>query len=187
MTTLPRPDVRPANPNFSSGPCAKRPGWSAEALSNAALGRSHRAKIGKTKLEQAIALTRDGLDHRAGARRDAGVADRVFDLAFRADPARTPDVMIADTSTQFLVWGFTDTVGTKEYNQKLSERRAAAVAAYLASKGVAKDKIETLGMGKTQPVPGVVCDQKNRKQLIACLQPHRRVEVEVKGEIVVRK
>jgi OOP family OmpA-OmpF porin len=42
-------------------------------------------------------------------------------------------------------------------------------------------------MGKTQPVPGVVCEQKNRKALIACLQPHRRVEVEVKGEIVIRK
>ena len=40
--------------------------------------------------------------------------------------------------------------------------------------------------GKTQLVPGVVCDQKNRKQLIACLQPHRRAEVEVIGEIVVR-
>ena len=86
-----------------------------------------------------------------------------------------------------LVTGHTDRLGSQQYNQKLSERRAAAVAAYLASKGVPKDKIETLGMGKTQPVPGVVCDQKNRKQLIACLQPHRRVEVEVKGEIVVRK
>ncbi len=86
-----------------------------------------------------------------------------------------------------LVTGHTDRLGSQEYNQKLSERRAAAVAAYLASKGVAKDKIETLGMGKTQPVPGVVCEQKNRKQLIACLQPHRRVEVEVKGEIVIRR
>ena len=86
-----------------------------------------------------------------------------------------------------LVTGHTDRLGSQQYNQKLSERRAAAVAAYLASKGVAKDKIETLGMGKTQPVPGVVCDQKNRKALIACLQPHRRVEVEVMGEIVIRK
>ena len=86
-----------------------------------------------------------------------------------------------------LVTGHTDRLGSQQYNQKLSERRAAAVAAYLASKGVAKDKIETLGMGKTQPVPGVVCEQKNRKALIACLQPHRRVEVEVKGEIVIRK
>jgi OmpA-OmpF porin, OOP family len=86
-----------------------------------------------------------------------------------------------------LVTGHTDRLGSQSYNQKLSERRAAAVAAYLASKGVAKDKIETLGMGKTQPVPGVVCEQKNRKELIACLQPHRRVEVEVKGEIIIRR
>jgi phosphoserine aminotransferase len=70
MTTISKPEVRPANPNFSSGPCAKRPGWSVEALKNAALGRSHRAKIGKTKLEQAIALTREVLqvpaDYRIG-------------------------------------------------------------------------------------------------------------------------
>ncbi|PLP60078.1 phosphoserine transaminase [Mesorhizobium loti] len=59
MTTLPKPDVRPANPNFSSGPCAKRPGWSVETLRNAALGRSHRAKIGKVKLAEAIDLTRE--------------------------------------------------------------------------------------------------------------------------------
>ncbi len=86
-----------------------------------------------------------------------------------------------------LVTGHTDRLGSQQYNQKLSERRATAVANYLAGKGVAKDKIETLGMGKTQPVPGVVCEQKNRKELIACLQPHRRVEVEVKGEIVIRR
>ena len=70
MTTFPKPDVRPANPNFSSGPCAKRPGWSVEALNDAVLGRSHRAKIGKAKLEQAIDLTREVLEvpstHRIG-------------------------------------------------------------------------------------------------------------------------
>ncbi|MEI9408575.1 phosphoserine transaminase [Mesorhizobium salmacidum] len=70
MTTFTKPGLRPANPNFSSGPCAKRPGWSVEALKSAALGRSHRAKIGKTKLEQAIALTREILkvpaDYRIG-------------------------------------------------------------------------------------------------------------------------
>ncbi len=85
-----------------------------------------------------------------------------------------------------LVTGHTDRLGSQAYNQKLSERRAAAVRDYLASQGVAKDKIETLGMGKTQPVPGVKCEQKNRKELIACLQPHRRVEVEVKGEMTVK-
>ncbi|MBK0023347.1 phosphoserine transaminase [Brucella pseudogrignonensis] len=59
MTTIAKPAVRPANPNFSSGPCAKRPGWSLQALADAPLGRSHRAKIGKTKLKEAIDLTRE--------------------------------------------------------------------------------------------------------------------------------
>ncbi|MCC0044463.1 MAG: phosphoserine transaminase [Brucellaceae bacterium] len=61
MTNLPKPGLRPANPNFSSGPCTKRPGWSLAALQDAALGRSHRAKIGKSKLLAAIELTREVL------------------------------------------------------------------------------------------------------------------------------
>ncbi|MBK5959073.1 phosphoserine aminotransferase [Rhodoplanes elegans] len=52
------PAARPRVPNFSSGPCAKRPGWSLQNLADAPLGRSHRAKIGKAKLERAIELTR---------------------------------------------------------------------------------------------------------------------------------
>ena len=83
-----------------------------------------------------------------------------------------------------LVTGHTDRIGTQQYNQKLSERRADSVRDYLVSKGVPKDKIETLGMGKTQPIPGVVCDMKMSKELIACLAPNRRVDVEVKGEII---
>ena len=59
--TLPKPGNRPANPNFSSGPCAKRPNWSLDALKDAPLGRSHRAKIGKNKLKLAIDLTREAL------------------------------------------------------------------------------------------------------------------------------
>src|ERR1700756_3468708 len=56
------PGVRPAIPHFSSGPCAKRPGWSLQALTDAALGRSHRAKLGKAKLKRAIDLTREVLE-----------------------------------------------------------------------------------------------------------------------------
>ena len=67
MTT---PAALPRVPNFSSGPCAKRPGWSLKALSDAPLGRSHRAKVGKAKLKQAIDLTREVLkvpaDYRIG-------------------------------------------------------------------------------------------------------------------------
>ncbi|WAJ27062.1 phosphoserine transaminase [Antarcticirhabdus aurantiaca] len=61
MATFPKPDARPADPRFSSGPCAKRPGWSLEALGDAPLGRSHRAKLGKAKLKQAIDDTREVL------------------------------------------------------------------------------------------------------------------------------
>ena len=65
-----QPDMRPANPRFSSGPCTKRPGWTPDALDDAALGRSHRAKIGKEKLKRAIDQTRTLLgvpdDYRIG-------------------------------------------------------------------------------------------------------------------------
>ena len=53
-----RPTLVPARPNFSSGPCSKRPGWSLESLSGAALGRSHRAKVNKIKLKAVIDRTR---------------------------------------------------------------------------------------------------------------------------------
>lgn len=56
------PDVRPANPNFSSGPCSKRPGWTAEALAGALVGRSHRAKPAKARIQRAIDLTRELLE-----------------------------------------------------------------------------------------------------------------------------
>jgi phosphoserine aminotransferase len=56
------PGMRPAVPHFSSGPCAKRPGWSLQALTDALLGRSHRSKIGKAKLKRAIDLTREILE-----------------------------------------------------------------------------------------------------------------------------
>jgi phosphoserine aminotransferase len=65
-----KPDLRPANPSFSSGPCSKRPGWSLDQLADAPLGRSHRAKPGKAKLAEAIELTRKVLnvpqDYRIG-------------------------------------------------------------------------------------------------------------------------
>jgi len=59
MTAIDMPDVRPDNPNFSSGPCAKRPGFSLQQLEDAVLGRSHRSKPGKAKLAEAIDRTRE--------------------------------------------------------------------------------------------------------------------------------
>jgi phosphoserine aminotransferase len=60
--------MRPVIPHFSSGPCAKRPGWSLQNLTDAVLGRSHRSKIGKAKLKRAIDLTREVLEVPAGYR-----------------------------------------------------------------------------------------------------------------------
>ncbi len=68
--TLATPPVRPLVPHFSSGPCAKRPGWTPQNLTDAVLGRSHRSKAGKAKLKRAIDLTREVLqvpaDYRIG-------------------------------------------------------------------------------------------------------------------------
>ncbi|MET0968092.1 MAG: phosphoserine transaminase [Tardiphaga sp.] len=68
--TAAKPATRPHVPHFSSGPCAKRPGWDPQQIDRSALGRSHRAKVGKTKLKLAIDLTREVLgvpaDYRIG-------------------------------------------------------------------------------------------------------------------------
>lgn len=68
--TTQKPGIRPQNPNFSSGPCSKRPGWSLEVLKDATVGRSHRSKLGKGKLHQVIELSKEILqvpsDYRLG-------------------------------------------------------------------------------------------------------------------------
>lgn len=69
--------------------------------------------------------------------------------------------------------GHTDSIGTERYNQKLSERRAAAVKAYLVSKGIAASKITTIGKGETQPVA--------TNKTAAGRQKNRRVDIEFRG------
>jgi len=76
--------------------------------------------------------------------------------------------------------GHADRLGTPKYNQKLSEKRADAVRAYLVSKGLDAKSVETFGFGKTLPVKSCP-DQKQRKDLIECLAPNRRVIVEIQG------
>ena len=76
--------------------------------------------------------------------------------------------------------GHTDRLGSPLYNQKLSERRANAVKAYLVSKGMNPSQIEVYGYGKTMPLKSCP-DTKDRKVLNLCLEPNRRVEVELQG------
>ena len=79
-----------------------------------------------------------------------------------------------------IVNGHADRLGSPQYNQKLSEKRAEAVRAYLVSKGADASKVDTLGFGKTLQVKSCP-DQKERKALIECLSPNRRVVVEIQG------
>lgn len=78
--------------------------------------------------------------------------------------------------------GHADRFGSEAYNQKLSEQRVAAVKTYLLAKGIAADRVNTEGRGETQPVtqPGACLGAKSAKT-IACLQPDRRVDIEVIG------
>ncbi|ACS86475.1 porin OmpA [Musicola paradisiaca] len=81
-----------------------------------------------------------------------------------------------------VVLGFTDRLGSDQYNQTLSTKRAQSVVDYLVHKGVPANKISARGMGKANPVSGATCaNVKARAALIDCLAPDRRVEIEVKG------
>lgn len=85
-----------------------------------------------------------------------------------------------------LAVGHTDRIGSDAYNQKLSERRADAVKQYLISKGVPANRVYTEGKGEKMPVTGDKCknmgaENRRNKKLIDCLQPDRRVEIQVIG------
>lgn len=118
-------------------------------------------------------------------------ADSLFDFdkaSVKPGGQQDLDKFAADLKgTQFdaiTVTGHTDRIGTHAYNQKLSERRAEAVKGYLmTSAGIADDKIVAKGVDGADPVtkPGDCKGTKATKALIACLQPDRRVEVEVVG------
>ncbi|MGZ8854012.1 MAG: OmpA family protein, partial [Thermoanaerobaculia bacterium] len=87
------------------------------------------------------------------------------------------------TFDSIIAIGHTDPIGSKAYNQKLSERRADTVKQYLVSKGIASERISASGKGLTElKVTMADCKaSKGRKALIECLQPNRRVDISVSG------
>lgn len=116
-------------------------------------------------------------------------ADALFDFdkaVLRAEGRAALDSFVGNiggvTPSTITAVGHTDRLGSDSYNQTLSEERVAAVKTYLVSRGIEANSVQTVGMGETQPVTkaGDCMDGKSAKR-IACLQPDRRVEVEVSG------
>ncbi len=77
--------------------------------------------------------------------------------------------------------GHADRIGSEQYNEKLSAARAESVRQYLAQKGLEEQRVRSEGRGETQPVTGDQCKGQKGAKLISCLQPDRRVEIEVRG------
>jgi OOP family OmpA-OmpF porin len=117
-------------------------------------------------------------------------ADALFDFdkaVLRAEGKAKLDKLSADMKAikleVIIAVGHADRLGKDAYNQKLSERRAAAVKDYLVSKGVEANRVYAEGKGEKQPVTAGKCgkSEKRTKQLVECLQPDRRVDIEVIG------
>ncbi|MGE5491127.1 MAG: OmpA family protein [Actinomycetota bacterium] len=120
-------------------------------------------------------------------------ADTLFDFdkaVLRPEGKAALDKVIADAKALklevILAVGHTDRIGKDAYNQKLSEKRAAAVKEYLVSKGIEANRVYTEGKGEKQPKTGDKCkglgaESGKNKKLVACLQEDRRVDVEIIG------
>lgn len=116
-------------------------------------------------------------------------ADALFDFdkaVLRPEGKAKLDELVAKVKSikleVIIAVGHADRLGSAAYNQKLSEKRAAAVKAYLVSKGLEPNRVYTEGKGKTQPkTKADECKGPKSAKVIACLQPDRRVEIEVIG------
>ena len=163
-------DLVPQKP-AAAAPAAKPPAPSAPAAKAPAADPAKAAP--QKMLPQKINFASDALfDFNKANLRPEGKA--MLDELMRTLQGASYEVILAI--------GHADRIGSKAYNKKLSLRRADAVKKYLTDKGVAPNRVYTDGKGKTQPVtkPGD-CRMKGRKALIACLQPDRRVGIEVSG------
>jgi OOP family OmpA-OmpF porin len=157
----PAPGAKPAAASPIPAPAA-RPAPSPAAAAKPAPKKPAVVNIASTELFE---FNRATLTPQARALLDKEIIARLKDLG---------------TIRYVNVNGHADRLGSVAYNQKLSERRAEAVKAYLVSRGTSVDVVETFGWGKTLPVKSCP-DEKDRKALIECLAPNRRVVVEVQG------
>jgi len=162
---MPKPQAKP-----EAKPVAPKPAAKPEAAKPEAKPEAAKPKPAAVPVIEKVTLQADALFDfaKAAVKPDARV--KLDDLVSRMKGVNL-EVIIAV--------GHTDRIGSDAYNQKLSVRRAEAVKAYLVSKGIAANRIYTEGKGKRQPVKN--CTGGVSKSVIACLEPNRRVEVEVVG------
>lgn len=106
-------------------------------------------------------------------------------FTFDSSAVRQPQTKLDEIATalkgdgspdEIVIVGYTDRLGSDDYNQKLSERRALAVKNYLMNKGIESNRLRAEGRGEADPV--TMCDEQNKAALISCLSPNRRVEIE---------
>ena len=159
---IPHPDCQPKKDAPAPKPAA--PAAPGAPAAPAQAGRARRASPLPPSVKQAIVIQ----------------ADALFDFdksVVRPDGKKNIDDAMAKLAgvdvEMVIATGHTDSVGTEAYNQKLSERRAAAVKEYLVSKGIPASKITTLGKGESQPVATNKTKEGRQK--------NRRVDIEFKG------
>ena len=164
------PDLAPKPPAAATPPSGKPPAATAPKTAEPAMKeKPEPAKL----LPQKINFSADALfDFNSSALRPAGKA--MLDDLVRVLQGAKYEVILAI--------GHADRIGGARYNQKLSVRRAETVKQYLVSKGIEPNRVYAEGKGESQPLTKPSdCGMTNRKALIACLQPDRRVDVEVTG------
>ena len=153
MTTAPKPKIRPVNPRFSSGPCSKHPGWSVEALKGALLGRYHRAKETKARLELALVKTRELLrlppDYRVGIvpASDTGAVEMAL---WSLLGARGVDVLAFDAFGREWVTDIVEQLRLPDEGDDCGRRRAAGL-------GASRLSIATSSLPGTAPPPACGC------------------------------
>jgi OOP family OmpA-OmpF porin len=126
---------------------------------------------------QKLTLSTDVLFEFNKAELRSGGQQKLDELADRAKGADVDRVVVA---------GYADRIGSEQYNQELSEKRAIAVKDYLAQKGVQGERVQAEGRGESDPVTGNQCSKMGREnarnsKLVSCLAPDRRVDVELLG------
>ncbi|MDR2637717.1 MAG: OmpA family protein [Zoogloeaceae bacterium] len=190
-------DQRGAVAVSGTGLCWRTGYWTPAAAANDPAGcQCDRDLLPADKCSAPAAVTTPAAP-RPAVRPDSGkitlAADALFDFnkaVLRPEGKAKLDEVIAQIGginlEVILAVGHTDRIGKDAYNQKLSEKRAAAVKQYLIDNGIEANRIYTEGKGETQPVTGESCrnlgaESGRNKKLVECLQPDRRVDIEVIG------